>query len=124
MMCFAQASSACQGPPNSSFFRGLSHLSPQVLSQFNSPGFHQQMSHNNATPGFQQQMSHINATPGFQQQMSQINVTPGFQQQMSPNNATSFSPMPQQGFTPWSANNANEEGPSEAQQPGRVIPVI
>ena len=98
MMCFAQASSACQGPPNSSFFRGLYHLSPQVPSQFNSPGLQQQMSHNNATPGLQQQMSH--------------------------NNATLFSPMPQQGFTPWSGNNTNEACPSEAQQPSRVIPVI
>ena len=124
MMCFAQASSACQGPPNSSFFRGLSHLSPQVLSQFNSPGFQQQMSHNNATPGFQHQMSHINVTPGFQQQMSHNNATPGMQQQMSHNNATLFSPMPQQGFTPWSDNNMNEACPSEAQQPSRVIPVI
>ena len=37
MLCFVQASSACHGPPNSSFFRGLSHLSPQVASQFTMP---------------------------------------------------------------------------------------
>ena len=64
MLGFAQASSACHGSPNSSFFRGLSHLSPQVASQ--------------------------------------------------------LTPMPQQGFAPWSGINMHEAGTSQAPVRSRV----
>ena len=46
-----------------------------------------------------------------------------FHQRTSHNNATSYTPIPLQGFSPWSGKNMQEAGPPRGTVPSHVIPV-
>jgi hypothetical protein len=47
-----------------------------------------------------------------------------FHQRTSHNNATSYTPIPLQGFSPWSDKNMQEASPPRGTVPSHVIPLL